>query len=251
MLLLVLLVGCTNSFYHVATVQSDQVKAVGKDFVFENDDLKVVYNFWEKGGRMRFLLFNKTDKPIYIDWSKSFLVRNDSKTPYSQLPVFSGRAFKDTVRYIYQNSHVEPYRMSARNNSILELPSQTYVAIADFPIQQTVSKSRTKEKVFSYTKETTPLRFGQRLTYSFEQTLATPHQIEHAFWVNQIQVVREGQLVRQYGSLEKGQPTALYAVEKRLAGGRIIVITLASVAVSYIIIIESLKDAFSGLVLCC
>jgi hypothetical protein len=59
----------------------------------------------------------------------------------------------------------------------------------------------------------------------------------------------EAKLVRQYGSLQKGQPTALYAVEKGLAEGRIVVITLASVAISYIIVIESLKDAFGSLTL--
>ncbi|GAB3960713.1 hypothetical protein GCM10028805_58520 [Spirosoma harenae] len=70
LLSLMLLTSCTNSFYHVSTLESEQVNLVDKDFVFENEHLKLVYNFWEEGGRMRFLVFNKTDQPLYIDWSK-------------------------------------------------------------------------------------------------------------------------------------------------------------------------------------
>ena len=85
---LVLLLSCTNSIYHVASVQSEQVKPVENDFVAENEHLKLVYNLWEEGGRMRFLLFNKTDQPLYIDWSKSFFKRNNRITGYNQLPRF-------------------------------------------------------------------------------------------------------------------------------------------------------------------
>ncbi|GAB3893300.1 hypothetical protein GCM10028803_07280 [Larkinella knui] len=251
LLILVLLLSCNNSFYHVATVQSEQVKPIDNNFVFENEHLKVVYNLWEKGGRMRFLLFNKTDLPIYLDWSKSFMVRNGTQTLYSQLPAFTKRAYVDTVHYQYQQLDILPYRLTARSNQITELPSRIYVAIADFPIQQTVVNAKTKEKVITYSQENSPLRFGQQLTYSFDQTRSNPHQITHSFWISQIQVLRSGELFRQYGPLYKGHPNALYAVETRLAAGRSVGIALSSVAVSYLLIMESMKHMFDGVSLCC
>lgn len=219
-----LLLSCTNSIYHVATVKSKQVKRIEQDFTVENEHLRAVYNLWEEGGRMRFLLFNKTDQPLYIDWTKSFFVRNGNKTSYSQLATLLGKAPVDTVRYSYQNRLAEPYRTTARANRLTEIPPKTYVAIADFPIHEAIIHAKTKEKHFSYTMENSPLRVGQALTYSFDKTMTDAHQIEHSFWVDKVEVVRIGELTKAYGSLQKGKPDAMYAVEKRSAPGQTIIL---------------------------
>ncbi|MCX6218583.1 hypothetical protein [Spirosoma sp.] len=83
LLLLLYMSGCGPSVYHVTKLQSDQVKVVDNDFVYKNDDLKVLYNLLGEGGRMRFLLFNKTSHLLYLDWSKCFLNRNGYTTSYS------------------------------------------------------------------------------------------------------------------------------------------------------------------------
>lgn len=248
LLLLALLLSCTKSIYHVATVQSEQVKFVDKDFVFENEHLKVVYNLWEPGGRMRFLLFNKTDQPIYIDWGKSKLIRNDTTVSYSQLPPLPKRASTDTVRYMYRSEYVEPYRMTARANRVAEIPSQTFVAVADFPIQQAVLDKKTNQKNFTYTKENSPLRLGQQLTYSFDKEGTNAHTLAHSFWVNQIQVVGISELTRLFGSRKTGQPNALYTVESRPEEGRTVILGVGialggSILVTYIL----LKALFSNL----
>ena len=247
LLFLVLLLSCTKSIYHVATVQSRSVKPIESDFVFENDELRVVYNLWEPGGRMRFLLFNKTDKPLYVDWSKSFFVRNGTKTLYSQLPPLPKRASADTVRYTYQNLTAEPYRATARANPLTEIPSQTYVAIADFPIQLVVLSAKTKENLFTYTKENSPLRFSQQLAYSFDKALTNARLVEHAFWVDKIQVLGINKLTKLYGSLKKGRPNALYAVEKRPAPAQTAILAVGIVAGATGAVIIILKDAFSGI----
>lgn len=253
LLFLVLLLSCTNSIYHVASLRSEQVKPVENDFVFENEHLRVVYNLWEEGGRMRFLVYNKTDQPLYIDWSKSFMVRNGTKTKYTQLPPLPKRVSADTVHYVYRNAIMEPYRMTARADRLAEIPSQTYVAIADFPIQQVVLNAKTKEKEFTYTKENSPLRVGQQVAYSFNKNLTDLHLVEHAFWVNKIQVLRVGELTRLYGSLGKGRPNALYAVEKRAAPAQTLVAVGVIAAGTVGVIFIMLKDMFSGIGvgLCC
>ncbi|MBC7568874.1 MAG: hypothetical protein H7319_03955 [Spirosoma sp.] len=130
-----LLISCTHSIYHVATLQSEQVKPIGKDFMYENEHLKVIYNLWAEDGRMRYLLFNKTEQPLYIDWTKSFLARNRTKTGYSQLPPHSRKNLPDTLQYVYLNNRIVPYQLTARENRFAEIPAQTFVAIADFPIR--------------------------------------------------------------------------------------------------------------------
>ena len=230
LLFYVLLLGCTNSIYHVASVESEQVKPVDSDFVFENEHLRVVYNLWEEGGRMRFALYNKTDQPLYIDWSKSVMVRNDSITAYTQLPPLPKKGFTDIAHYTYQNAVMQPFRMTARANRLTEIPAQRFVAIADFPIRQVLLHAKTKEKLFTYTKENSPLRVGQRLAYSFDKSLTDAHLIEHSFWVNKIQVLQDGEMTRLYGPLWKGQPNSLYVAEKPpVSAATIVFVTAASV----------------------
>ncbi len=241
-----LLASCTNSIYHVASVQSEQVKLIYRDFVVENEHLKVVYNLWEEGGRMRFLLFNKTDQPLYIDWSKSVLLRNDSLTSYSQLPPLAKHATADTVHYFYQNLLAQPYRGTARGNQFTEVPPQAFVAIADLPIQQTVQHKKTKEKLFTYTKKNSPLRIRQQLVYSLDKAGTNTHRIEHSFWIDTIQVVRYEQLARLYGSLQKGQPNALYAVEKHTAHGKTAIAGVVVTAGLAGVFLLALQDMFSG-----
>jgi hypothetical protein len=211
-LVALLCVNCTKSIYHVASVESDQVKLVENDFVYENEHLAVIYNFWEEGGRMRFLLHNKTDQPIYIDWSKSSVERNGVKTIYSQLPE-PQRRFADTVRYTYRTEKVEPYRLTALGTVLTEIPPERYVAIADFPLQQTIQHVNANAKVFSYTKSNSPLRLRQQLVYSFDKSLANSQLIDNTFWVDRIKLLRHGELTKAYESLQRGLPGALYAIE--------------------------------------
>ena len=129
------------------------------------------------------------------------------------------------------------------------------MAVADFPIQQMVLHKKTKEKLFTYTKANSPLRVGQQLTYSFDKTGTNTHRIEHSFWVDKIQVVGSGELTKLYGSLQKGQPNALYAVENRIAPGRAIAITLVT-ATGIIVIIgkiveDSIKSSLGSVRICC
>ena len=51
-------------------------------FYFENDTVKITYSFWGKKGVMSYTVFNKLNIPIYIDWKKSSLIKNDQKFDY-------------------------------------------------------------------------------------------------------------------------------------------------------------------------
>lgn len=144
--------------------------------------------------------------------------------------------------------------MTARASRLAEIPSQTYVAIADFPIQQMVLHPKTKEQVLTYTKENSPLRVGQQLAYSFDQTLTNPHLVDHSFWVDKIQVVGINKLTKLYGSLGKGRPNALYAVEKRFAPGQSVilgvVIAAGTIGVT-LYLLGNFSSGFGGWTICC
>lgn len=78
---------CAPSSYQVFSLKP--VKAnPGEKLVFENDDIKVGYNFWSQCGNSSFAIFNKTDKPIYIDLGNTHFVLNDVANTY-----FKNRSF--------------------------------------------------------------------------------------------------------------------------------------------------------------
>lgn len=215
LLLLFVLVSTVNhaqAVYQIASIQSDQVKLVDKDFVYENEHLKVIYNFWEEGGRMRFLLYNKTDQPIYIDWSKSFIEYNGSISLYSQLSEKPGNVPADDVLYTYQNASVKPLPLTAQTNRVAQVPPHMYMAVADFLINYAQQYTHTAGKFYTYTKENTPLQVDHQLAYSLNDTLTDTRIIAHSFWAESIHAVKKDDVASFYGTRKYGQPNALYAL---------------------------------------
>jgi hypothetical protein len=69
-----------HSIYHVASVQSEQITLINRDFTVENEHNGLCTTYRKKGANA-ILLFNKTEQPIYIDWLTSFV---QHLGPYSQ-----------------------------------------------------------------------------------------------------------------------------------------------------------------------
>lgn len=85
-----LLSGCsTSTFYQLYKTDSNDVQNLAEGMVFENEDVKVVYNFWDDSGNSSFLLFNKTESNIFVDLKKSHLILNGIASTYFQNRTFS------------------------------------------------------------------------------------------------------------------------------------------------------------------
>lgn len=54
-----------------------------KNVVYENDTVRVEYNFWGAGGRMNFRVYNKLSVPLYINWFKSSYIEWETKYSYN------------------------------------------------------------------------------------------------------------------------------------------------------------------------
>jgi hypothetical protein len=90
LLVVFLLSGCsTTTFYQLYKTESKDVQNVPEGMVFENDDVKVVYNFWDDYGNSSFQLFNKTESDIFVDLKKSHLILNGIANTYFQNRTFS------------------------------------------------------------------------------------------------------------------------------------------------------------------
>lgn len=66
----------TLPHYQICNIASNLPKSSSGEFEFKNKDCEVLYNFWSEGGLFSFLIINNSDEIMYVDLSKSFLIKN-------------------------------------------------------------------------------------------------------------------------------------------------------------------------------
>jgi len=83
----------STEFYQFFKVNSTNgFSRNSKSLVFEDENCRVIYDFWWNGGNAGFKIYNKTDENIYINMNESFFISNgnaydyylNSKTSYSK-----------------------------------------------------------------------------------------------------------------------------------------------------------------------
>lgn len=63
--------------YQYLTLDSSEVqKNDKKEFTWENDTMRLIYNFHGEGGPISMSIYNKLSKPLLVNWKKSSFVRD-------------------------------------------------------------------------------------------------------------------------------------------------------------------------------
>lgn len=78
----IMLSACQHDYMQIVETKATNAKVENDFYVYENEALKITYRFWHDQGLMSFAVFNKTNAPLYIDWSRSSLIYNSSKLNY-------------------------------------------------------------------------------------------------------------------------------------------------------------------------
>jgi hypothetical protein len=99
----VLLTLSACSTYQYMTIDSPQLKKNAQNqFSLENDTLRLTYNINGKGGLLTISIYNKTDQPLFVNWKKSALIRNEQTTSlFDNNILIRGRAYG----YTYKNKN--------------------------------------------------------------------------------------------------------------------------------------------------
>ena len=76
------LVSCST--YQVNVLSSTNTTKDDKTgvFNFENDSVKITYSFYGNNAPVSIQVFNKLDKPLYIDWQRSAAIIGDNAVSY-------------------------------------------------------------------------------------------------------------------------------------------------------------------------
>ena len=150
---------------------SDEVN----NFVYENEDLKVYYNFHGNESTVGALIFkiqNKTNQNIFIDLAYSSFINNGRATNYTNAVDITGK-----VLLIPDNSYLELNNFKGITNANKE------------DIDTLIKETYYSYKIFQlFNKNNSPLVIRNKITYGFQENITTPKVIDNTFWVNQLNV---------------------------------------------------------------
>lgn len=186
-LLTILLYSCTPA--KLVTISSDSVPLKNSEFVFENDTLKVTYNFWAENGIMRFDIYNKTNEPLFFDWKNSAFIPNNQMVSYWQDATNTVGTSTSASSWLYagvKNSY--GVSKSVHQERIAIIPPHSLITQKDFRLVKSYAKVPNSG---NYTEENTFLNFRNYLTLStnekFEGKITT---LDNKFFVSGIKFIK-------------------------------------------------------------
>ena len=210
--LFVLLTSCTKQYIQLFEVGTTNTQLKNESYVSENDTLKITYSFWASKGILSFSIYNKLDKPVYIDWKNSSMIYNDKTINYwvNAEPIYISNQYNSV--YFYKYSMVEfgfPKNPRMPNSSALEvkperitvippkshydraqfcvLPVENYEIDLNCPTNVVPRNDKPKKKttVYSeeYTYENSPVKLRNHVAFSCSENTLYPSFVDHTFFL--------------------------------------------------------------------
>lgn len=198
--------------------QSD-IKLENDYYEYESDTLKILYEFWTTRGVMAFSIFNKTDKPIYIDWKKSSFIYNSKKLNYwndEQTTESTGLSYQTGYYYngplilagftMHEGVRTEVSKSKTKKpERVTIIPPRSYIypdinfsLFNDFKYRfgnRTISvitnrndkpAKKTTEHIEEFNYQSSPVKFRNFLAFSFSEEQPSFFFIENEFYVNSV-----------------------------------------------------------------
>lgn len=217
-----LMTSCFPTTYFQVYKTEPTDKSILKDnlLVYEDDNCKVLYDFWSDNGDIGFRFFNKTDMTIYLNLEESFFILNDIAHDYYQnrtytnakntgvtsVSALGGSKSVTGINYfdllqtnkLFTTSSIgvsssAGYSVAYIEEKIVAIPSNTSKIISEYSINSSLyrdcdlykypTKNHLKSK--SFTKSTSPLVFSNRLVYRIEKN-ENPIKFVNEFYVTEI-----------------------------------------------------------------
>jgi len=208
LLLFILLTSLISSCiqYQYVTIDGSGHRTDMQEFFEENDSVRIQYNFNGPDAPVNVIIDNKTDAPIYIDWSRSALIINDKAISYMSkvVPiegtfgsssvgsshgeyastsgsVYATAILPDNLDFIPPASYISKNPMSV-TNQFMVVPDSAFrterITLSD--------GSFTKASHASFTEQSSPLHFKSYLTLIFGDQSNKPVAYQCSFYISEI-----------------------------------------------------------------
>ncbi len=211
-----LILSCSKYYVQVFETNSLNINTIDDFYVYETDTLKITYNFWSSKGLITFAIFNKLDKPIYIDWKKSAYIDNAVKLDYwideqivNSYEYYGSYYYRGTVlspktSVSISSGHSMSTSSTVKQERITFIPPKSNYFRSQFYIlpypfyklgkndeQKVVPRNdnpKRKTTIYSksFSKETTPRVFRNFLTFSLTENFDNEFYIDNAFYITNI-----------------------------------------------------------------
>ena len=162
------------SQYQYITITSDLIQNTQKEFICENDTVLIRYNFTGENFPVTLSIYNKLQKPLYLDWSRTVIIYNNEEVK----DAFSG---DESTSYIAPQSKITVSSRMLQNHFFELLPTdssyKTKIITLDGP---------KKVKTVSFNSHTTPVFFSSIVTLSTQKDNSDAFYFENPFWIADI-----------------------------------------------------------------
>ncbi len=160
---------------------------------------------------MSFLLWNKTDLPIYVDWKKSAMINtgkrlsyytNKDVSNYKAYGVNYGLEWLDIFNEYYattSNTKVT-HQSLVRGERVSFIPPKSYITQAFYNLTANIyfdiNDRNTEEDVINFCKvyvsrSNQEISFRNFITYSFTENFSTENYVDNEFHINKVVTMRK------------------------------------------------------------
>lgn len=189
---------CMSSRY--ITIDSDQLKKdEASNIIYVTDSLTITYSFQGNGIPVRLNIENKSENPLFVDWSNSMVIMNGQRNKLSNL----NSRINMTGTSVHFDNGVSHTNMNGviRNAELISIiPTNAYESINVFSLYRHISmrekvKHNTKmESLYSrqgafieqFDSENSFNKFRVFLAMSYDPTFSKVFYIDKSFYVSEI-----------------------------------------------------------------
>lgn len=246
-----LLTSCAppKKYVQLLNVSCINCSALRDRYEQKTDSLEIRYYFWGENGIMYFKIENLYNKPIYVDWAKSFFFLNGQRFPYWQdIQTLQSRAVSNQLTRQYVNAfYYDKYFLSTNTSigtstlikpeRISYIPPKSSYSPSDFYLISPAPKLSDLQSVemtdtlksehctpcfdnvvyyrMNYTDTTSDIRFRFFLVWSFDNSFKEENYIDNTFFVNQIMEMEKSIIERKISSGQISVSTSFYKIVKK------------------------------------
>jgi len=219
LLIMLCISSCTVSWQYITLDSHEVTKDASKRFAWENDTLRLVYDYNGYGGPIWVSISNKTDKPMYINWKKSALIKGGYATSLFQPNVQMSGSFDASRGYTgttgtLVGSFSVPEGMdfippaSSITRSVDLLLTKYPVARDKLTGHPTTLKvkgkryDRSSYQLYSFDEPSSPMQFKTYLTFVLDGDSAREFAVNHSFYASEVILARPGP--QYFGEYKRG-----------------------------------------------
>ena len=199
--------GCYLKYYQIAKTESNSIKPEKDFYSYSDENVELRYYLFNQNGTLNFSIYNKSSHPIFIDWTRcNFIVNNRSLSYYQDVERIETREVTNNYSYpkslgVYNptlsTGYVNYSSDKIKAERITHIPPSSGIIVNKFALGDYINIpgkydfNNQNDKVKNtytenYTKDNSPLKCRNYLSYSTDEKLDDIHTIDNDLWVSQI-----------------------------------------------------------------